>query len=106
MEKNIINYLSDQFGVSINTEVDASQLEAILAERINYLLINDFPKLLQLLYRIDISEIKLKSLISSNPGVDSGKIIASMIIERQMEKARLREHFKNRDTGTGEEEKW
>lgn len=106
MEKNIINYLSDQFGVSINTEVETSQLEAILAERINSLLINDFPKLLQLLYRIDISETKLKSLISSNPETDSGRIIARMIIERQVEKVRLREHFKKRDTDTGEEEKW
>lgn len=105
MEKNIINYLSEVFAVSFNPEVNTGQLEAIMAERINYLLINDFPKLLQLLYRIDISESKLKSLISSNPGIDSGKIIANMIIERQLEKARLREHFKKTDTGD-DEEKW
>jgi len=106
MDKSIINYISDQFELSVNQEVNSDQLEAIIAERINYLVINDFPQLLRLLYRIDISETKLKSLLSNNPEVDSGRIIARMIIERQMEKIRLREYFKKSDQDGGDEEKW
>ena len=106
MDKSIINYLSEQFELSVNPEVNTDQLEAIIAERINYLVMNDFHRLLRLLYRIDISETKLKSLLSSNPEVDSGRIIARMIIERQMEKIRLREYCKITGTDAGEEEKW
>lgn len=106
MDKNIIHHISEQLGVSISPEKTTEQLEAIIAERINYLVINDFPQLLRLLYRIDISETKLKSLIGSNPEADSGRIIAKMIIERQMEKARLREHFKKTDPEASDEEKW
>ena len=106
METGIINYLNEQFGISVNPGISTDQLEGILAERINHLVINDFPQLLQLLYRIDISEQKLKALISNNPETDAGRIIARMIIERQLEKARLRERFKRDEGEISEEDKW
>lgn len=49
---------------------------------INDCIKNDFNKLVQLLYRIDVSEQKLKSILQSNPNEDAAKLIAAVIIER------------------------
>jgi len=49
---------------------------------INDCIKNDFNKLVQLLYRIDVSEEKLKSILQSHPNEDAAKLIAAVIIER------------------------
>jgi hypothetical protein len=77
-----------------------------LALFINDLIVNDFTKLVQLLYRIDISEKKLKQLLSYNTDKDAGKIIAEMIIERQLQKIKSRQQFSQRDKNIDESEKW
>jgi hypothetical protein len=43
---------------------------------------HDFNKLVQLLYRIDVSEEKLKYILQLNPNEDAAKLIAAVIIER------------------------
>jgi len=49
---------------------------------INDCIQNDFNKLVQLLYRIDVSEAKLKTILQSNPNEDAAKLIATVIVER------------------------
>ena len=49
---------------------------------INELIKNDFSRLVQILYRIDVSEAKLKNILNANPNEDAGKLIAQVIIER------------------------
>ncbi len=49
---------------------------------INDCINHDFNKLVQLLYRIDVSENKLKTILQSNPTEDAAKLIAAVIIER------------------------
>lgn len=73
---------------------------------INDLIVNDFAQLVQILYRVDISEKKLKQLLSDNTDKDAGKIIAEMIIERQLQKIKSREQFSQRDKSIDENEKW
>ena len=76
-----------------------------LKEEVNRLINEDFNKLVQILYRIDVPEKKLRQVLSDNPSTDAADIIAKMIMERQMEKARLRAAFKtNRDIP--DDEKW
>jgi hypothetical protein len=77
-----------------------------LALFINDLIITDFTKLVQMLYRIDISEKKLNQLLSDNTDKDAGKIIAEMIIERQLQKIKSRQQFSQRDKNIDESEKW
>lgn len=64
-----------------------------LAQRINDLIKNDFPKLIQLLYRIDVQEQKLKTILRTHPNEDAGQLIASMIIERLAATKKARESF-------------
>ncbi len=49
---------------------------------INDCINHDFNKLVQLLYRIDVSEQKLKTILQSHPNEDAAKLIATVIIER------------------------
>jgi hypothetical protein len=69
-----------------------------LVDAINELLLNNFDKLVHILYRLDISEQKLKqSLQHTNEA--SAEIIADMIIKRQQQKAELRKKFKQEGEG-------
>lgn len=49
---------------------------------INECIQHDFNKLVHLLYRIDVSEEKLKYILQLNPNEDAAKLIAAVIIER------------------------
>ena len=67
-------------------EINLQSLEKLdtphLEQAINELIKNDFSRLVQLLYRIDVSEAKLKNILSANPNENAGKLIAQVIIER------------------------
>ena len=64
-----------------------------LANAINELIKNDFSKLVQLLYRIDVSEAKLKYILQTHPNEDAGKLIAEVVIERLAATKKAREMF-------------
>ena len=72
---------------------------------INQLLVEDFPNLVQLLYRVDISEKKLKLLLQENKDTDAAEIITDLLIKRQEEKQRMKEEFRKNDK-IEDDEKW
>ena len=106
METGIIKYLNEKFELNIPVETTQEQMEIFLAGRINQLISTDFTQLLQILYRIDVSEQKLRSLLKQNTGTDAGRIIAVLIIERQLEKLRSRQQFRKDESNIDDEEKW
>jgi hypothetical protein len=73
---------------------------------INHLITTDFEKLVQLLYRLDIDELKLKKTLQEHPADDAGKMISELIIERQLQKIKSRQQFSRKDNNIDEEEKW
>jgi hypothetical protein len=77
-----------------------------LADWLNKLIFDDFDKLLTLLYRIDVSEHKLKNMLAEHPGADAGEIIAQLIIDRQLQKIRLKQAMQYDDDTSCEEERW
>ncbi len=81
------------------------QLEEALAARFDDWIRSDFAALLQFLYRIDVNEKKLRTLLKENTEEDAGMIIARLVIERQLQKIQTRRSFK---PGASEcdEEKW
>ena len=87
-------------------EKDHSFARRILEERINEFINNDFQRLVSILYRMDVSETKLKQLLTNNPGADAGIIIADLMIERQAEKIKSREQYSKRDKNISDDEKW
>lgn len=77
-----------------------------VTHQINDWLNNDFNRLLSVLYRIDVSEEKLKQALKENPHIDAGKIILDLIVERLTEKEESRKRFRQRDNDIDEREKW
>lgn len=85
-------------------EAMASQRQALIA-LINQLLLTDFGKLVQVLYRIDVAEQKLKTLLQEQPTTDAAELIADLLIERQMQKQKFRQSLSS-NTPDNDEEKW
>ena len=102
MNESIIK-VADLLNVSLKADEDENI--RLIINRINELLQQDFHALVNILYRIDISEEKLKSLLKSQPGTDAAVLITRLIIERQKEKLRSRDI--NKTFGDiPEDEKW
>ncbi len=79
--------------------------QATFHEYINHLINTDFEKLVFLLYRIDVSEKKIKALLDNTSSSNAGELITQAIIERLEEKKASREKYKQ--TGEiPEDEKW
>ena len=81
------------------------ELLANLSAFINELILNDFDKLVGLLYRLDIYEKKLKETLGSSTKENAGDLIARMILTRQIEKMESREKYKS-PPAPSEEEQW
>ena len=77
-----------------------------LVAHINQLISRDFAKLVYLLYAVDVSEKKLKQLLAEHPNEDAGKLIALLILERQEQKKKSREQFKQNEQDIPDEDKW
>lgn len=73
---------------------------------INELINKDFHSLIQLLYRIDVNEKKIRTFLAQNTDGDSAIILADLIIERQLQKAESRQRFSNENKPASDEEKW
>ena len=77
-----------------STEVSSAEdFQKILAKVIRHLLDNDFEQLLNGLYRIDVSEEKVKAAMATQGDVADN--LALLIIEREMQKVVTREKYKN-----------
>ena len=55
--------------------------EALAAE-VNEMIEHNFEGLIQILYRMDVSEHKLKEVLAANQQEDAGKLITAVILER------------------------
>jgi len=85
------------------------RLEELTADQlaifINDLIEKDFSRLVQILYRLDVSEDKLKNVLQENPTSDAGNMIATLIIERIAQREQVKEMFRP-EGEIPEDEKW
>ena len=95
--------LSTDFNLPVTN--DKQQLIKVLAEGINHLIQADFSRLLNILYRIDISEQTLKENLEKQPDKDAGILIAELIVERQLQKQKMRAQFKTQQN-IPDDDKW
>jgi hypothetical protein len=80
--------LSKEFG--LNPVLDATQIQEVLEARIVYLLLNEMETLLQLLYKIDVNEQKVKAAFAQSTPQDIAPELAKLIIVRMRQKAETR----------------
>lgn len=81
--------------VALDTNEGTEQRTQLVAA-INNLLHNDFSKLLQILYRIDVDENKLKRALFEST-LPAAEIIADLIIERMLQKIHFRKMYQNKN---------
>ena len=54
-------------------------------------------RLMQILYRIDISESLLHKTLSENPQMQAHEVMAHLVIKRELQKSITRHYFKKRE---------
>lgn len=104
-EQQLIQSLNEDLLLNIADATRLEEIERVVKQRVSELLQTDFNALVTLLYRIDVSEQKLKLLLETNQDTDAADIISRLIVERQIQKIKSRNEFKNNDN-ISEEEKW
>jgi hypothetical protein len=66
--------------------ISETQLRDVLIKAFEYLVEDDFSKLVQILYRADVDQNKLKQLLENAENVSSGEVIADAYLARQKAK--------------------
>ncbi|HEY4062439.1 MAG TPA: hypothetical protein VGM30_11085 [Puia sp.] len=106
----LIQDLNRVYALELTDHLTLDQLETLLAEKIDLMIRKDFSALVQLLYRIDVNETKLRHLLAdadpaTGTAADAGRIIARSILERQWQKIETRRQYSTRkgDNETNEE---
>jgi hypothetical protein len=57
----------------------------------------NYQKFMNILYRIDISEIQLKKKLSENTSESTSEVITELIIKRELQKVVIRNYYKKND---------
>ena len=100
--KEIVKFVEKDFLISDNNSlvpfaelVSLEEFKKYLTEKLKYLLDEKFDILVNILYRIDINEKKLSGLFSGKDRNSIPTALADLIIDRQLEKIRLRKLYKD-----------
>lgn len=99
----MIKDLNGYGGLNLPEHTPDDRLEALLAEKLNALIQSDFNALVQFLYKVDVSESKLRTLLKTKANEDTGMLIARLVLERQQQKILTRRKFQGEPPASGEE---
>ena len=102
---DLIPILRQSLEIDLPENISFDLLKERLSSHINFLIQSDFQKLVSILYRVDVNESKLKHLLQENQGFDAANIITDLFIERQLQKIRSRQEYRN-DEIISNDEKW
>ena len=112
----MITDLNRVYEMDLSDRLRIDEVEALLAEKITGMINGDFSALVQLLYRVDVDELRLRLLLQENKASDAGGLIARLILERLWQKILTRRAYSNRNKAsgddkagkrdTGDEERW
>ena len=92
----LINHQLQIIDGSPNSYSEEEQFEK-LSQYLNDLIEHDFNKLISILYRIDVSEKKVREAIAENDAQHSaGSILARLLIEREIQKIELRAKYSSK----------
>jgi len=92
LSRELKKKIGEGFGISTDRLISKQQVLAALSARIEQLMAADADLLFSLLYRLDISERKIKEVLKG--GSEIALHLATLVYDRQLEKAAWRNHFK------------
>ena len=99
-----ITLIKKEFNLSLDTGSTETFI-LHLSNVINEMIRTDFPRLINILYRLDVNEGKLKKRLKEDHSADAGVLIAKLVIERQMQKIESRKQS-GKDEGIPGDEGW
>jgi len=102
----LVQEINTTLAIELPEKISFETLHSELANHINQLIKNNFERLVALLYKIDVSEDKLKLNLLDNPTKDAGDVIATLIIHRLQQKADFKKQFNKKPSAADNEEKW
>ena len=105
MNTDLVSNINQSLEISLPDSISLEELKQKLAVHINHLINHDFEKLVYYLYRIDVNEKKMRALLEKEEGENAARLIADLIIERQLQKIESRKKSAF-DKNIPDEEKW
>jgi hypothetical protein len=104
--EELIIALNTHLHIELAEKITFDEIKEKMAAYINHLINHDFQQLVMLLYRVDVNESKLRSLLKENRNEHAGSLIAELIIERQLQKIKTRKEYSKKQEDNTSEEKW
>lgn len=105
IDPDIVPAINNSFEISLSEKTSLEELKEKLANQINHLINHDFEKLVNILYRVDVDESRMRKLLDSGKGENAAGLIADLVIERQLQKAESRKKSAS-DKNIPDNEKW
>jgi hypothetical protein len=97
VKKEVVQLISQDFYLESDhfqpVPTDPEEIRIKLKGVIDHLLENDFERLLNAMYRLDIDESKFKQVLSGVYGNDVSGKLAEIIIERELRKVETRKRY-------------
>lgn len=102
----LVPEINQSLEIQLPLTISGEELREKLASHVNELINHDFEKLVFNLYRIDVNEARMRALLAQKDGENAAALIADLIIERQLQKIKSRQQFRQRDNSINENDKW
>jgi hypothetical protein len=96
---NLINkdwFVSEENTMIPTGSLDFNLLREKLAIVIGNMIHDDFEKLCQAMYRLDVSESKFHQILTEKPSTEIPLYLADLVIERELQKVRTRMMYKRK----------
>ncbi len=77
----------------LEEEITEAGIRLKMIHAFTYLLDNDISRMMNILYRADVDEEKLKKLLISHSDLPSAEVVADAYIERQKQKIETRKKY-------------
>lgn len=98
--------IREQLQSTIGFDLPESNWKIRLIDEIQHLLQHDLHKLISILYRMDVSEEKLRAMLQENPDKDGAEVIAAGMIERAIQRQQTKKEYGRTGTTDDTEEPW
>ncbi|MCG9900532.1 MAG: hypothetical protein MH132_11060 [Hydrotalea sp.] len=92
LEQEVSHALLQELGLEIRVN-EKQPLLAALELLIEQMLARDYEKLVYFLYRVDVSESKIRSLLDQAAGENTAALLARAIVDRLQEKVLSRQQY-------------
>lgn len=102
----LVREIDPQLSLPAKNIISYQQLLEWLSAYIRPLLDKNINQLINILYRMDVSEQKVSEMLTAHPDKDAGSLIAGLILERTLQKIQTRQQFSNPNANISDDEKW